>query len=186
MKLFEAIELSSYSDDNDDSLNYFNVSKYLLVDWLLWYDYISESMRGYNFLYGYNLVTVPYFILKNGDERYECETVRSDNHKLSELKLAPILEIITHTSPCTYLSYFPPAEILPRDGLPSIQICIIEDLYYNGSRGRHLKYNYVYGKRNYIHNGFYTQENTYSEFHNFKNLYHQDSEAYNAACADLL
>ena len=64
MKLMEAIELLSYSDDNDDSLKYLDASKYLPVDWLLWYDCVSESMRSYNFLYGYNLVTVPYFIKK--------------------------------------------------------------------------------------------------------------------------
>ena len=36
-----------------------------------------------------------------------------------------------------------------------------------------------------MHNDFYTQENTYSEIRNLKNLYHQDSDAYNAACADF-
>ena len=143
MKLIEAIELPSYSDNNNDNLKYLDASKYLPVDWLLWYDYVSESMQSYNFLYRYDLVTILYFILKNGNKRYECDNVCSNNHKLSKLKLSPIQEVTTHTIPCTYLSYFPPTEILPRDGLLSIQICIIDDLYYNGSRGRHLKYNYI-------------------------------------------
>ena len=67
MKLMEAIELPSYSNNNDNIIKYLEASKYLPVDWLLWYNYISESMQSYNFLYRYNLVIVPYFILKNGD-----------------------------------------------------------------------------------------------------------------------
>ena len=186
MKLLEALDISSYDNEVDINSKYLNASKYLPVDWLLWYDYVSESMRCYNFLYGYKLVTVPYFILKNGDERYDCETVRSVDHIPSELKLFNSQDVLTHTSPCTYLSYFPPVEITPRDGLPPLRISIIEDLYYNGSRGRNLKYNYVYGKRNHINNDFYTQENTYSEDYNFKNIYYQDTDEYNATCADLL
>ena len=82
MKLLEAIESLSYRDNNDDSLKYLDASKYLPVDWLLWYNYISVSMWGYNFLYAYDLVTVPYFILKSCDERYECDNDCSNNHKL--------------------------------------------------------------------------------------------------------
>ena len=112
--------MSSYDNEVDINSKFLNASKYLPVDWLLWYDYVSESMRSYNFLYGYELVTVPYFILKNGNKRYDCETVRSVDHISSKLKLFVSQEVLTHTSPCTYLSYFPPVEIIPRDGLPPL------------------------------------------------------------------
>ena len=72
-------------------------------------------------------------------------------------------DVLTHTSPCIYLTYFLSIEMKVQYRLPSTRICVVKYLCYNRLHGICFKYNYVYRNTNHINNDFYTQENKYSK-----------------------
>ena len=108
-------------------------------------------------------MTISYLIFKNGDNLHEPNTVQLKNNNLYELRISSMHDVLTHTSPCIYLTYFLSIEMKVQYRLPSTRICVVKYLCYNRLHGICFKYNYVYRNTNHINNDFYTQENKYSK-----------------------